>query len=217
MAAKSITRGTAGLFAAAVVVTLACNLLTGSSTSPKGFDATQASLQIQSTAMALRLTQTALARQLPPPGAQGATLTPQSPSTPAETQAANTATEEPAVTLQSNAIEISYGERLGSYPRKSSSILYGFKGTAGDIVTILLVSSNARPGEPACSSVATSSTTFTLQTPGSLLEATNESPHLSSITEYELPASGAYYVNVSCVGGGCNGHCTEADLSLDKK
>ena len=213
MSSKSLRGVSSAVLAAAVAMTLACSFLTGPATSPRDFSGTQASLQMQSTAMALRLTQTALANQLQPPGAP---LTPQALSTPAGTQAATTATETAVVRLQPDATEISYGQRLGSYPRKSAAIRYGFKGSKGDIVSIVLVSSNARPNEPACSA-ATSSTTFTLETPGSQLEATNESPHLSSIKDYELPASGAYYISVSCNGGGCNGHCTEADLSLEKK
>jgi hypothetical protein len=217
MPSKSVRGRTAGLVAAAVTTTLACNLLAGSSTSPKISEATQAALRIQGTAMILKLTQTALAGRLQQPAAPGAPPTLQTLSTPAETQAVGTATAGPEVVLLPNATEISYGQRLGSYPRKSEGVLYGFKGIKGDVVTIVLVSSNARPNEAACSSVATSSTTFTVQAPGSQLEATNESAHLSSIRDYELPTTGAYYITVSCVGGGCNGHCTEADLSIDKK
>ena len=218
MPSQSVRGGIAKLLAVAVVITLSCNFLTGPSAAPpKSLDATKAALQVQGTALALRLTQTALSRQLSPPVVPAETLTPESPSALGETQATTTATAEPVVSLRPDAIEISYGQRLGSYPRKSEGVLYGFKGFKGDVVTIVLASSNARPSEPACGSFATSSTTFTLQTPGSQLAATNESAHLSSMRDYELPASGGYYIKVTCVGGGCNGHCTEADLSLEKK
>jgi hypothetical protein len=214
MSTQPTTRGVTALLLFAVGLILACGVVTTAPTSaPLAADATKASLQLQSTAMALHLTQAALASQLQQPAA---TLPPQATSAPTETQPVYTATVTPVIRLQVDAIEISYGDKLGSYPRKSAGTLWGFKGMKGDIVTIVLTSSNARPGEPVCNG-ATASTTFTLQTPRSQLQATYESPHLSSVRDYELPASGAYYVLATCSGSGCNGHCTEADLSLEKK
>jgi hypothetical protein len=213
MSTQPTARRVTALLLLAMGLVLACGVVSSSPTSPQlALDATKAALQLQGTAMALQLTQAALAGQLPQPGAPAASAT----AMPTETQPVYTATATPVIRLQPDAIEISYGEKLGDYPRKSAGTLWGFKGIKGDIVTIVLVSSNARPTEPACSGT-TAITTFTLQTPRSDLQATNESPHLSSVRDYELPVSGPYYVLATCSGSGCNGHCTEADLTLEKQ
>ena len=216
MAAHSKPVGRMAFLMFAVALMLACGISSGTPAAEPGAAATTAALQLQNTALALQLTQAVLASQLQQPGTPAATLAAPTLSAPAETQPVYTATATPIIRLQPDATEISYGQKLGSYPRKSAGTLWGFKGIQGDIVTILLVSSNARPDEPACKD-ATASTNFTLQTPRSQLPGTYESPHLSSVRDYELPTSGAYYVLATCSGSGCNGRCTEADLSLEKK
>ncbi len=217
MSTQPTTRRVTALLPLAVGFILACGVVSSAPTSPQlALDATKAALQLQGTAMALQLTQAALAGQLQQPAAPAATLTAQALSLPTETQPVYTATATPNIRLQPDATEITYGQKLGTYPRKSAGTLWGFKGIKGDIVTIVLVSSSARPDEPACKD-ATASTNFTLQTPSSQFPATYESPHLSSVRDYELLTSGAYYVLATCSGSGCNGHCTEADLSLEKK
>lgn len=220
MSTQPTRRGITALFLLAVGLILACGVVTTSPISPPSpppaLDATKAALQLQSTAMVLQLTQAALARQAQQPSAPAAPPAGQAPPTPSETEPVYTATSTPVIRLRPDAIEISYGEKLGDYPRKSAGILWGFKGIKGDIVTIILKSSNTRPNEPACNGL-TASTTFTLQTPRTQLQANFESAHLSSMRDYELPVSGAYYVLATCSGSGCNGHCTEADLSLEKK
>ena len=191
---------------------LACGLVF-SGTPPPAADATTIALQLKATALSLQLTQAALGTQsqsqsTPEPVA--------SPSPSATEDVAASATVQAAVQLEYGAIELAYGEKRGSYPRKSEGTTYGFQGAQGDVVTIVLASSNARPQDSRCKDWV-SSTTFTLRTPSSQVPATVEGAHLSSLRDYELPGSAAYYILVTCSGSGCNGYCTEADLSLDKK
>ncbi len=197
----------------AATLILACGLVVSGSPTPAA-DATTVALQINATALSLQLTQAALnaASQLQ------STSEPAAQAAPSETEAveAATATVAPKVQFEYGAIELAYGEKAGSYPRKSGGITYGFQGAQGDVVTIVLASSNARPQDARCKDWV-SSTTFTLRTPGSEVPATVESAHLSSLKDYALPGSAAYYVAVTCTGSGCNGYCTEADLSLEKK
>jgi len=218
MITKSRKRGMTIFLLMGVVFVLACGISTTPPAS-QAIDPTVAALQMQATAMILQMTQAALPQQ-----GQGAATPTQNnqstplpvPATPSETQPVYTATSTPRIILQPLATEILYGEKQSSYPRKNSGILYGFKGYQGDIVTIVLESSDARPNTPSCS-FSTTSTTFTLQTPNLDLPATVESPHLSSMRDYELQDSAAYYIMVTCGGGSCNGNCIQADLSLDKK
>ena len=187
-------------------------------------DATTVALQLHATALSLQLTQAALNAQSQAQSlTQAAAATaehgsrPAQPQpTPTETQAVGTETAAPRVPLQPGTIEIAYGQKLGSFPRKSEGITYGFQGAKGDNVTIVLESSNARPKDAYCKTVS-ASTTFTLRTPSGQLPATVEATHLSAIRDYVLPGSAAYYVLVTCTGGGCNAYCTEADLSVEKK
>jgi hypothetical protein len=187
---------------------LACSLVFPG-TPPPAVDATAIALQLKATALSLQMTQAAMNAQLQPPP------TPEAEAPPSETQAA-TATVPATVQLEYGAIELAYGQKQGSYPRKSGGTTYGFQGAQGDVVTIVLASSNARPQDARCKDWV-ASTTFTLRTPGSQVPSSVESPHLSSLRDFELPGSGAYYILVTCTGSGCNGYCTEADLSLEKK
>ncbi len=207
----------------AVFLVLATGLILGCglsfpATSAPSVDATTIALQLKATALSLQLTQVAVNSASQP---QAATE-PAAQAAPSETEAAPvaiataTATVAPKVQFEYGTIELAYGQRLGSYPRKSEGITYGFQGAQGDVVTIILASSNARPQDARCKDWV-SSTTFTLRTPGSQVPATLETAHLSSLRDYELPGSAAYYVLVSCSGSGCNGYCTEADVSVEKK
>lgn len=198
-------------FLLAVTLIFACSVTTSPPNTP-GFDPTIAALQMQGTALSLHMTQAALQ----PPAQGTSTPEPGALGTPTETQPVYTPTATPRIIIQSDAIEITYGDKLSSYPRKSSGILYGFKGTKGDSVTILLESSNAHPNTPSCS-LSSTSTTFSLQTPHIDLAATFESPHLSSLRDYVLQDLAAYYIMVTCTGSSCNGNCVQADLSLDNK
>jgi hypothetical protein len=191
----------------AVALMLACGISTSSASAP-GAAATQAALQIQGTAMVLQLTQAALnsGQQVQPANSPGA----------ATAQNTSTATVAPRIVLDPNAVEITYGQSLSHYPRKNQGVTYGFKGTQDDVVTILVGSSNARPAsDPKCIGL-TASTTFTLKTPNTVMAATNEATHLSTIRDYKLTATGAYYLTITCVGGGCNGYCSQADVSVNK-
>jgi hypothetical protein len=193
---------------------LGCGLVFSGTPAPAA-DATKIALELRATALSLQLTQAALNSQPQPPSS-----TPPAPqAAPSETEAvaaSPTATVPVKIQLEPGAIELAYGERRGSYPRKSEGTTYGFQGAEGDVVTIILASSNARPQDARCKDWI-ASTTFTLRTPRGQVPATIESAHLSSLRDYELPGTAAYYVLVTCSGGGCNGYCTEADLSLDKK
>jgi hypothetical protein len=212
------------LLAAGII--LACGVSLGAPQAAPTVDATTVALQLQGTAMSLQLTQAVLngaahAQSLTQSAAAEAqntadALASQQP-TPTETQhPAGTETVAPRVPLDPGAIEITYGQKLGSFPRKSEGVTYGFQGAKGDNVTIVLESSNARPKDAYCKTVS-ASTTFTLRTPSGQILATMEATHLSAIRDYQLPGSAAYYVLVTCTGGACNAYCTEADLSLEKK
>jgi len=193
---------------------LACGLAF-SGTPPPAVDATTISLQLEATAMSLQLTQAALAAQSQPQS----TPQPTAQAAPSETEVATasaTATVPVQVQLEYGSIEVAYGETRGSYPRKSEGTTYGFRASQGDVITIILASSNARPQDSRCKDWV-ASTTFTLRLPNGQVPATIESAHLSSLRDYELPGTAAYYVLVTCSGSGCNGYCTEADLSLDRK
>jgi hypothetical protein len=197
----------------AVVLMLACGVSTSSSGS--GSAATQAALQLQGTAMVLQLTQAALnvPAQVQPvnPPAAGATE-----NTAGPTPNTGTATVAPRIVLDLNSIEITYGQALSGYPRKNQGTIYGFKGTQDDNVTILLTSSSARPAtDPKCLGL-TASTNFTLKTPKNTMPAIVEATHLATIRDLKLPATGAYYVTVTCGGNGCNGYCFQADLAVNK-
>lgn len=190
----------------AVALMLACGVSTTSSGS--GSAATQAALQLQGTAMVLQLTQAAInAPAQVQPANSPAAVPPQ--NTP-------TGTAAPRIVLNPNAIEVTYGQSASGYPKKSSGLLFGFKGTQDDNVTILLSSSNARPPTDAKCIGLSASTTFTLQTPNLTMPAAVEATHLTTIREFKLPATAAYYVTVTCGGNGCNGYCTQADLSVNK-
>ena len=207
------------LIAAGII--LACGVSLAPPAAPTA-DSTTVALQLQGTAMSLQLTQAALNAQAQGQAPAQAAATqdsaaesPQPQPTSTETQTV-TETAAPRVPLQPGTIEIDYGQKVGSFPRKSEGVTYGFQGAKGDNVTIVLESSNARPKDPYCKTV-TASTTFTLKTPSGQLPATMEATHLSAIRDYVLPGSAAYYVLVTCTGGACNAYCTEADLSLEKK
>lgn len=190
----------------AVALMLACGVSTTSSGSGPAAG-TQAALQIQGTAMVLQLTQVALN--------SGQQVQPVNPPA-APIQDTPTATVAPKIVLNPNSLEIMYGQTLSSYPRKAVGTMYGFKGTQDDNVTIVLASSNARPPtDPKCLGL-TASTNFTLKTPNVELPATVEATHLTAIRDYKLPATAAYYITVTCGGSGCNGYCTQADLSVNK-
>jgi hypothetical protein len=209
------------LLAAGII--LACGVSLGAPQAAPGADSTTIALQLHTTALSLQLTQASLSGQL-----QGQSLTeaaatqntaaesPQPQPTPSETQPVGTETAAPRVQFEPGTIEITYGQTLGSFPRKSEGVTYGFQGAKGDSVTIVLESSNARPKDASCKTV-TASTTFRLRSPNGQLPATVEATHLSAIRDYELPGSAAYYVTVTCSGSGCNAYCTEADLSVEKK
>jgi hypothetical protein len=206
----------------AAAIILACGVSLGPPQAAPAVDATTIALQLHTTALSLQLTQAALSAlsqgQAPTEAAatqNSAAESPEAQPTPTETQAV-TETAAPRVPLQPGTIEIAYGQKVGSFPRKSEGVTYGFQGSKGDNVTIVLESSNARPKDAYCKTV-TASTTFTLKTPSGQLPATIEATHLSAIRDYVLPGSAAYYVLVTCTGGGCNAYCTEADLSLEKK
>jgi len=201
MSRRSTSRKIMTILLVSVGLMLACGAGGTPSISAPAVAATQAALQLQGTALVLQLTQAAMNV---PPQVQ-----------PANSPAAATVT--PRVVLNLNAIEIMYGQKLSNYPRKSQVTIYGFKGTQDDTVTILLASSNARPPTDAKCLGVTASTTFTFKTPNREIPATVEATHLSAIRDYKLPATAAYYVTVTCIGGGCNGYCFEADISLDKK
>jgi hypothetical protein len=198
-------------------IILACGVSLSAPPVAPSADSTTVVLQLQATQLSVQLTQAALNR-----GSQSPTQGPVEESAPEQATATETAqptsteTAGPPVPLQPGAIEITYGQKLGSFPRKSEGITYGFQGAKGDSVTIVLESSNARPKDASCKTV-TASTTFTLITPSRDVPATVEATHLSAIRDYVLPGSAAYYVTVTCSGGGCNAYCTEADLSLEKK
>ena len=192
---------------------LGCGLVFSATPSPVA-DATKIALQLEATALSLQSTQVALEAELQP---QSTSQPPDQAASP-ETEAAAasaTATAPAKVQLEYGAIELAYGEKRGHYPRKSEGTTYGFYGAQGDVVTIVLASSNARPQDSRCKDWV-ASTTFTLRIPSGHVPATIESAHLSSLRDYELPGSAAYYILVTCSGSGCNGYCTEADLSLDK-
>lgn len=200
----------------AVVLMLACGVSTSSSGS--GSAATQAALQLQGTAMVLQLTQAAInapaqVQTANPPAA----VPPQNTTgTAAPPQNTPTGTATPRIVLNPNATEVTYGQAVSGYPKKSTGLLFGFKGTQDDTVTILLSSSNARPPTDQKCLGLTASTTFTLQTPNNTMPATVEATHLTTIRDYKLPATAAYYVTVTCGGNGCNGYCTQADLTVNK-
>jgi hypothetical protein len=195
---------------------LSCGLAFSGTPAPT-VDATTIALQLKATALSLQLTQAALNAQ-PQPQSTPQAVAPVAPSATetAGVTATATATIAAKVQFEYGAIELAYGEKRGSYPRKSEGITYGFQGAQGDVVTIILASSNARPQDARCKDWV-ASTTFTLRMPSGPVPATIESAHLSSLRDYELPGSAAYYILTTCSGGSCNGYCTEADLSLEKK
>ena len=225
MARKSQHQRMMALLLLAAGIILACGVSLGAPQAAPSADSTTVALQLQGTAMSLQLTQVALSGQsqaqsltqtaaAEPQNTAEAAASPQ--PTPTETQQVGTETAAPRVQLDPGSIEITYGQKLGSFPRKSEGVTYGFQGSKGDTVTIVLESSNARPKDAYCKTVS-ASTTFTLMTPSGQLPATVEATHLSAIRDYELPGTAAYYVMVTCSGSACNAYCTEADLSLEKK
>jgi hypothetical protein len=182
----------------AVGLILACGLGTGSSGSAPGVDTTTVALQLQGTAMSLQLTQAAVN---PQPQAQ--------PSVGVTAVA-------PVIPLSPAAIEITYGQTLASFPRKTEGILYGFQGTKDDEVTIVAVTSNARPQFAKCDNTI-GVPSFVLRTPTGEYSATNETPWVSALRNFQLPASGPYYIALTCTGNGCNALCIEADVTLQKQ
>jgi hypothetical protein len=116
----------------------------------------------------------------PPPGDQTAPPAVEASASPTATISAN-------VPLEYGATELAYGEKRGSYPRKSEGTTFGFQGAQGDVITIVLASSNARPQDSRCKDWV-ASTNFTLSLPSGEVPATVESAHLSSLRDYKLPA-----------------------------
>lgn len=206
MSTPSNPRRITAFLLVAVALMLACGVSTTSSGS--GAAATQAALQLQGTAMVLQLTQAAL--NIP------AQVQPVNPPAAGPTQNAATATVAPRIVLDVNATEVTYGQAVSGYPRKSTGLLFGFKGTQDDNVTILLSSSNARPATDQKCLGLSASTTFTLKTPNLTMPATAEATHLTTIRDFKLPTTAAYYITITCGGSGCNGYCTQADLSVNK-
>jgi hypothetical protein len=184
---------------------LACGLSFSSPQPAPGVDPTLAVLQLQGTAMVLQLTQSAMNAQQPIQPADSPTAAP----TPTETAG-------PLMPFQMGTIELTYGEKASSYPRKNQSTLFGFQGTKGDRVVILVESSAARPNDPSCKG-KTGAVSFILRVLGSAVPGVSEGGSLSALRDYELPRTTAYYIEVSCAGSGCNAYCIAADATVQKQ
>jgi hypothetical protein len=142
--------------------------------------------------------------------------------TPPPTQASPTATPP----LWDQAIPVTYGQKMTSLPRAGVVITYGFYGAKGDIVSVVVESSNASPNNKVCSRPShnwipapTYMTSFTLDPDGGgeTVESLREMKSRDAIRDYELPASGAYHIQLHCEGSVCNAPCTSAVLTLEKK
>ncbi len=93
MSPKSVCRGAALFWFAAAIIILACSVSGTVPTSSPSFDPTKAALELQGTAMALQLTQSALNNQPPatqPPAPTTQAVATQPPSAPTQIQATPT-------------------------------------------------------------------------------------------------------------------------------
>ncbi len=212
MSPQAKHHGITAFLLSSVVLILACGLSLGSPQPAAGIDPTVAALALRATAMSLQLTQSAMSAQQPgnPPAANPPAANPPAAS-PTATETAG-----PLMPFQLGTIELVYGEKQSSYPRKNQGTLFGFHGTKGDIVDITVEASNARPKDPACKD-KTGLVTFILSAASSRVFSVTEGRNLSASRAYQLPRTTAYYIEVSCDGSGCNAYCIAADATVVKQ
>jgi hypothetical protein len=102
----------------------------------------------------------------------------------------------------------------------TGNAFYGFYGWKGEIVTLIVESSNADPGRAVCSRPGSTYITTLKLIPdagGVSVASVRETQSRDAIRDYELPATGAYHLQVTCAGSACQSYCTDAVLTLEKK
>jgi len=168
----------------------------------------------QTQAVSAMQTNTALVSQPEQVASPIATITPLVLPTSTETQLVSIGTVVPVIPPNGAPIQILYGQNLSGVP-KNQHIIYVFGGTQGDVITILLESTVLGPNRPSCINSSPARVSFILKTPKTRVASINQSPQVSSLRDYVLPSSSAYYIDVSCSGRLCT--CTQTDITLERK
>lgn len=125
-------------------------------------------------------------------------------------------TETPAATatLRPGAIELNYGVKFTSAAANRPSVVYAFRGQAGDIVTMRLEITNSQPRWVYCR--APYSTDLVLDSGTTFVDGSPMGSGQSVILSYKLPGSGVYYLTGTCRGSSCNRECYAQTIVVDK-
>jgi formylglycine-generating enzyme required for sulfatase activity len=122
-----------------------------------------------------------------------------------------------ATSFMTGTIPIPYDKKMVSIPRQET-LIYGFQGTEGDVVTVMLQMSNAHDKMLFCKQrVPASVSNFTVRSDKQKdIEPSGYGSNAKTTKIYSLPYTGIYYIYVSCRGNGCDAFCVEQDVTLTK-